>query len=90
MTLVELVVALALLGLILGMSGIAVVTLRLPSNADAARNLRRARAEAIRIGRPVRIPGSLPDTGHGLFLPDGRALGPGVDPLTGAVNANPR
>jgi len=52
--------------------------------------LRRARAAAIQNGRPV---GAILPTDSGrnpsplrapLFLPDGRAIGLGADPLTGA------
>ena len=80
MTLLELVVALAILGLILGVSGVALASLRPPAGSEVARARQRARAEAIRAGTAVRADSVL-------FLPDGRALGPGVDPLTGAVRA---
>jgi len=94
-TLIELVVALAVLGLILGISGLALASLRAPRESERVRELRRARAEAIRAGTPVRTAVSpdtatndAPRTRHSiLFLPDGRAIGPGVDPLTGAPRA---
>jgi len=87
-TLIELIVALAMLALVVGISGLALVSLRAPSESQAMRELQVAHAQAIRTGRPVLTPGHLtPDTGHRLFLPDGRAVGPGVDPLTGAVHA---
>jgi prepilin-type N-terminal cleavage/methylation domain-containing protein len=79
-TLVELLVVLAVLGLVLGISGVALASLREPSEASELRGLERARAEAIRTGAPVL-------TAHVLFLPDGRAVGAGVDPLTGAPRA---
>ncbi len=79
-TLVELVVVLALLGLVLGVSGLALASLRPPREADEFRETQRARAEAVQSGSPR--------TAHGvLFLPDGRAIGPNVDPLTGAPRA---
>ncbi len=79
-TLVELLVVLAVLGLVLGVSGLALAGLREPRESDELRDLRQARAEAIRSGAPR--------TAHGaLFLPDGRAIGPNVDPLTGAPRA---
>jgi prepilin-type N-terminal cleavage/methylation domain-containing protein len=79
-TLVELLVVLALLGLVLGLSGLALASLREPRETDAFRELQRARAEAVQSGAPR--------TAHGvLFLPDGRAIGPNVDPLTGAPHA---
>jgi len=94
-TLIELVVALALLGLILGISGLVLTSLQSPRDSERVRALSRARAEAIRTGQPVRtavpwdtVSNHAPRTTHlVLFLPDGRAIGPGVDPLTGAPNA---
>ncbi len=85
-TLLELVVALALLSLMLGMSGVALASLRSPAGAEAVRALENARAEAIRSGRPV-IVSRAPDSGHLLFLPDGRVVGRGVDLLTGTRHA---
>lgn len=89
-TLLELVVVLALLGLILGVSGLAISSLKAPRESEWVREVRRARAEAIRTGKPVRavLPGP-PSTAFDrprlpLFLPDGRALGAGLDLLTGA------
>lgn len=91
-TLVELMVVLALLGLIVGLSGLTLASLRPATEAEAVRDLRHARAEAIRTGRPVHVLGIPGDsvashTPHPTpsltFLPEGRALGPGVDPLTG-------
>jgi len=79
-TLVELLVVLALLGLVLGVSGLALASLREPRESDELRELRQARAEAIRSGAPVR-------SSSVLFLPDGRGIGPNVDPLTGAARA---
>lgn len=87
-TLIELVVALAILGMIVGMSGVALATLRTPRDSEHVRELQQARSQAIRTGRPVITTGhSAPDTGRRLFLPDGRALGSGFDPLTGAPHA---
>ena len=80
-TLVELIVVLALLGLVLGISGLALASLRAPRESDDLRELQKARAEAVQSGTPR--------TAHGvLFLPDGRAIGPNVDPLTGAPRAS--
>jgi len=79
-TLVELLVVLALLGLVLGMSGLALASLREPRESGDLRELQRARAEAVQSGAPR--------AAHGvLFLPDGRAIGPNVDPLTGSPHA---
>ncbi len=76
-TLVELLVVLAVLGVILGVSGLALATLHMPRETDLVLELRAARTQAIRTGAPR-------TTHHARFLPDGRAIGPGVDPLTGA------
>jgi prepilin-type N-terminal cleavage/methylation domain-containing protein len=92
-TLIELIVVLALLGLVVGVSGLSLASLRPTAESQAVKELGRARAEAIRTGRPVHVLGIPGDsvashTPHPTplvtFLPDGRALGPGVDPLTGA------
>jgi type II secretory pathway pseudopilin PulG len=91
-TLVEVMVVLLLLGLMLGISGLGAIMLRVPSRTDSTTELRRARAEAIRAARPVRIASArgdtvAPHTPHPTlfvtFLPDGRAIGSSVDPLTG-------
>jgi prepilin-type N-terminal cleavage/methylation domain-containing protein len=79
-TLLELIVVLAVLGVILGVTGLALGTLKSPREAQRLTDLRQARAEAIHAGAPR--------TAHGIrFLPDSRAIGPNVDPLTGAPNA---
>ena len=80
LTLVELLVVLALLGLVFGLSGLALASLRDPRESDDLRTLQNARAEAIQFGEPRMARGVL-------FLPDGRAIGPNVDPLTGAPRA---
>jgi prepilin-type N-terminal cleavage/methylation domain-containing protein len=79
-TLVELVVVLAILGLVLGVSGLALASLRKPAQSAEIQNLARARAEAIQDGEPVARDSVL-------FLPDGRAIGVSVDYLTGAPHA---
>jgi prepilin-type N-terminal cleavage/methylation domain-containing protein len=79
-TLVELLVVLTVLGLILGVSGLALGTLQTPRDSEQVIALRRARAEAIHSGAPR--------TAHGVrFLPDGRAIGDDVDALTGTPRA---
>ncbi|HEU5260773.1 MAG TPA: prepilin-type N-terminal cleavage/methylation domain-containing protein [Gemmatimonadales bacterium] len=88
-TLLEIVVVVAILGLVFGISGLALASLKAPRESEWIRGLRRARAEAIRTGVPVRARSPLPPPTAPyrplppVFLPDGRALGPGVDPLTG-------
>ncbi len=89
-TLVDLIVVVAIMGLLYGVSALAFTTLRAPGGSAWARELRRARTEAIRTGAPVRA--CLPQSPSGgrdclrgpLFLPDSRAIGPAADPLTGA------
>ena len=79
-TLLELVVVLALLGVIFAVSSVALGSLRQPGPTGTASELRAARRQAIQSGIAQRASGAL-------FLPDGRAFGVGVDPLTGAVLA---
>ena len=75
-TLLELLVVLTVLGLVLAVTGLAIGSLRTPSESELVVDLKRARAEAVHSGAP-RI-------AHGVrFLPDGRAVGPGVNSLTG-------
>jgi prepilin-type N-terminal cleavage/methylation domain-containing protein len=89
-TLVELLVVVVILGLISGVSGLAFTSLRLPRESATVHAARVARAEAIRTGRPVALRlDSLPRRPVLLFLPDGRAVGPGVDPLTGDYKRAP-
>jgi prepilin-type N-terminal cleavage/methylation domain-containing protein len=91
-TLLEVVVALALLSLILGVSGLALASLREPVAAATNQQLIAARDSSIRTGQPVSVTVTFPGTGddraprtaHLLFLPDGRAVGTDVDQLTGA------
>lgn len=83
--LVEMIVVMAVLGMTFGVSALAFTSLKGPRESAVARELHRARSEAIRTGRPVVTSGNhAPLTPHLLFLPDGRAIGPGADPLTGA------
>jgi prepilin-type N-terminal cleavage/methylation domain-containing protein len=75
-TLLELLVVLTVLGLVLGVTGLAIGSLRTPRESEQVMDLKRARAEAVHSGAPR--------TAHGVrFLPDGRAIGPGVNALTG-------
>jgi len=82
-TLVELMVVLLILGLVTGIASFAVRALRSPAESERAKGLSRARAAAIRSGRALSVP-----AGSGAmirFLPDGRAIGRGLDPLTGEL-----
>ena len=79
-TLIEVVVSLAVFALILGVTALGLASLRQPAQSAALRQMTLARDSAVRTGTVVlgeRL----------LFLPDGRAIGPGVDPLTGAPRA---
>lgn len=79
-TLLELLVVLTLLGVVLGVTGLAVGALRAPRESEEILALRRARADAVHAGAAR--------SAHGVrFLPDGRAIGPGVNALTGAPRA---
>jgi|SRR5207245_6180264 len=95
-TLIELLVVVAIIGVVFGITGLAFTRLRAPRDSEWVRELRRAREEAIRTGEPVRAHALGPPSSAlarlrpPLFLPDGRALGPGVDPLTGAPLDAPR
>ncbi len=90
-TLVELIVVLAILGLMAGMSGLALASLQAPRETSCVHALRTARDRAVTTGSAISlsvvscdsVSNRAPRTAHVLFLPDGRALGPGVDPLTG-------
>ena len=80
-TLVELIVTLALLGLLSGLAAATLGSLRKAEPDTRAQALARARERAIRTGTRVRL-----DDAKGesvLFLPDGRAVGDGVEPFTG-------
>ena len=81
-TLVELMLVLLILGLLTGVSALAIGRLQRPAASERARMLGQARAAAIRLGRPVSVSGA---SGSVRFYPDGRAIGSGIDPLTGEV-----
>jgi prepilin-type N-terminal cleavage/methylation domain-containing protein len=89
-TLIEVIVVVAILGLVFGVGGLAFSSLGFPRESGWVVALRRARVEAIQTGRPVRAVLPTDTARHRsplpapLFLPDGRAIGPGADPLTGA------
>ena len=81
-TLIEMVIATAVLGIVLGISSFAMAKLQLPRDLDAAPDWERAKARAIQSGHRE-ILRRTADTGQTLFLPDGRVIGLNVDPLTG-------
>jgi prepilin-type N-terminal cleavage/methylation domain-containing protein len=75
-TLLELLIVLTILSVVLGVTGLAIGSLQPPRESELLNDLKRARAEAIRTGAPR-------TTHYVRFLPDGRAIGPGVNALTG-------
>ena len=82
-TLVELIAALAVLGLLVGIGAASLGGWR-RTDADATADLlAAARARAIRTGARVRI--DRPGGESVLLLPDGRTVGGGLDPLTGTA-----
>ena len=81
-TLVELIVTLAVLGIVLGLATVGLASLRPSAAVEGIAALNRARADAIRSGRAVQVDGDSQLVM--LLLPDGRVLGPGVDLFTGA------
>jgi len=82
-TLVELVVALAVVGLLSGLALVGFLSLRPQPPAPWVAAADSARAAAVRTGRPAAITDTC---GHRvLFLPDGRAVGRDVDPVLGEV-----
>lgn len=89
-TLIELVVSLAILSLVLGISAVTLASLRPPRESEERRLVEHARAEAILSGRPIIGSGPLSkDTAHRLFLPDGRVVAQGFDLITGVRLARP-
>jgi len=84
-TLVELLVVLALFAVVFGVSGLSLASLTPPPEAAKVRALAAARARAIASGVAVTL---VTDSGAVRFLPDGRALGPGVEPLTGETHGH--
>jgi hypothetical protein len=93
-TVVELLVSLLVMGLLAGMAGLA-LTMTRPNEDPVADRLASARALAVRSGRAVSVVADSTQPGGGtggrvLFLPDGRAVGAGVDQLTGEVRGGAR
>ncbi len=93
LTLVELIIVIAILGVLVGVAGVTFTSLRPPTEARVLSVLRAARSEAIRSGRPtVSHVGELTVR----FLPDGSSSGGRVeldghtfviDPLSGEIRA---
>jgi hypothetical protein len=82
-TVVELVVVLLVMGLVSGIGALAIWSLQSPASNSWREAFARARVTAIQEGRAVSIQD---DSGRSvLLLPDGRAIGPGLDQLTGEV-----
>jgi len=80
-TLVEMAVVLVLLGLVSTVAGLALGRLGPTPDGLRAHHLEEARARAIHLEEPVIF---VDNGGHLVrFLPDGRAIGIGVNPVTG-------
>lgn len=87
-TLVEMLVVLLLLGIVTGISAVALGHLRVPDQGKRARLLEQGRTRAIHSGQAVMI---MTDSGEVVrFLPDGRAIGAGMDGLTGSPSHGTR
>jgi prepilin-type N-terminal cleavage/methylation domain-containing protein len=77
-TLVELIVSLAILSLLAGVTSLAVTSLRVKDDPSVAETIEQTKAEAIRTGRSIRL--TVDTAGAGgphalLLLPDGRIVG---------------
>ncbi len=86
-TLLEIVVTLAVLGLLWGISAVAFWSLDPSPSMQARVRLTRARTEAIRSGQVV-VEVLDDSSGPVRFLPDGQAIGAGVDPLRGLPDSS--
>jgi len=84
-TLVELIVVMAVMGLIATVSVVALGSLRQPTEPPWQLDLENARRVALRDGVAVSATSAARLQPPILFLPDGRALGVGVDPWTGKI-----
>lgn len=82
-TLVELLIVLLVIGLTVGMSALAIGRIPRPVESQRVMTGRRARTTALRSGQAVTVA----DDSSALvrFLPDGRVIGAGFDPLTGEL-----
>ena len=88
LSLIELLVVLAILGLLVGIGALGLAGAKPAPGTTTAQMLARARSEAVRTGRATIV--TIDSAGrHGptviRFQPDGGAIGPGVDPWTGQV-----
>ena len=87
-SLMEMAVVLLLLGLMAGVSGAALWSLRIPSASAEGGLLVAGRGKALLTGVPVLV-AERDSAGGGsptaLFLPDGRAIGSGIDPILGVT-----
>jgi prepilin-type N-terminal cleavage/methylation domain-containing protein len=87
-TLIELIVVIAILGVIAGLTGIAMRNADRAAPPSTARRIAAARHEAITRGTPVELLLSSGDTSYTvLALPDGRVLADsalGIDVVSGA------
>jgi prepilin-type N-terminal cleavage/methylation domain-containing protein len=89
-TLIELIVVLALIGLVVGISGLALASVKTPRESARHQAFRHAREQAIRTGIPVVIVTNDDRRTMVRFLADGRAVGTDIDPLTGLARDSTR
>jgi prepilin-type N-terminal cleavage/methylation domain-containing protein len=84
LTLIESLVVLAVLSIVLGTAALGFPGMRREAAADSwTQALRRAQVRALESGRAVNAGDPSRPV---LFLPDGRGIGAGVDPLTGVTS----
>ncbi len=93
-TLLEMMVVLVVMGVVLSVSVTALPGVRARNAESLADRLARAQRQAVATGRPVTVTAAVPSASSPdssvssilwRFLPDGRAVGPGVDPRNGQV-----
>lgn len=85
-TLIEIIVALTIMGLLSGMTTLAMTGLRRPASG-AAEQIASAQRTAVLGGSSLRL---LIEGDTVLFLSDGRAIGRMIDPLRGTLRAATR
>ncbi|MGE3526891.1 MAG: Tfp pilus assembly protein FimT/FimU [Gemmatimonadales bacterium] len=91
-TLLEVIVALAVLGVLYGLTTMAFTNLKPTRESEIRDFIVQTRLQAVKTGKPLTI--TVDSAGMVSprvirFLPDGRALGEGYDPWTGAARSNP-
>ena len=92
-TLLELLVTIAIVAIVASVTGISLASLRTPESNAALAQIEQARADAVRLGKPIVV---RHDGRSVRFLPDGSSSGGwlevdgvwfNVSPLTGEISA---